>query len=162
MQTVPERTIDQVVEALEAETLSIETLVSDLSEQQPALTAYLFSDTFQILTEPERELLLYLALIVWRSIEEVAPNRPLVEPEDIEEFEENNWTVMGESQAKRFRERLDPFFADTKQEDLLAFVEDALTVDEQEELDTAELSLTKEGREPLFIGLKTLIDCLTA
>ena len=54
--------------------------------------------------------------------------------------------------AKKFRERLDVFFQDYFQEDLLAFVEDSLSEEEEE-------MVTKIGREPMFVALKTIIDC---
>ena len=60
--------------------------------------------------------------------------------EEIEEIEEQNWTLLNETKAKGFREKLDAFFEDYPQEDLLAFVEDALVEDEDD-------FLTKEGKE---------------
>jgi len=68
--------------------------------------------------------------------------------------EETNWGKMQEVSAKKFRERLDVFFSSTSQEDLLAFIEDAL-------LDEEEGILSKEGREPIFIILKSIIDALS-
>jgi len=55
--------------------------------------------------------------------------------------------------GKKFRERLDEFFEETKQEDLLAFIEDAL-------LDDEESPVSKEGREPMFVTLKAVIDTI--
>ena len=57
--------------------------------------------------------------------------------------------------AKRFRDRMDIFFENYSQEDLLAFVEDNLVEDEDS-------LVTKEGREPMFVALKSVIDILTA
>jgi hypothetical protein len=53
--------------------------------------------------------------------------------------------------SKPFQHKADVFFKDYPQEDLLAFVEDALADDEDSEV-------TKEGREPMFVALKTIID----
>ena len=45
----------------------------------------------------------------------------------------------------------------TEQEDLLAFAEDAVL----EEEDDPEALVTKEGREPIFVALKTMVDVLS-
>ena len=49
---------------------------------------------------------------------------------------------------------MDVFFEDYAQEDMLAFVEDNLVEDEDS-------TITKEGREPIFVALKSVIDVLT-
>ncbi len=138
-----------------------EVLVVSFAEAQPVLAGWLVSDSFDILTEAEREYLLYLALIVWKAALEAQEVLPRVDEARISELEEHNWTILNSTQGKTFRDRLTPFFEAYPQEDLLAFVEDALAIDEfseQEEL--PEQVVTREGREPLFIGLKTMIDAL--
>ncbi|MFK8104727.1 MAG: hypothetical protein AB8G15_19570, partial [Saprospiraceae bacterium] len=75
----------------------------------------------------------------------------------LEEKEEDNWEKLENVPAGSFRDRLDVFFKDYPQEDLLAFAEDAL-VEEEEDSD---INLTKEGKELMFVALKTIIDCLT-
>ena len=57
--------------------------------------------------------------------------------------------------SRKFNEKIDPFFKDYPQEDLLAFVEDSLVQDEDSEI-------TNEGRDYIFIALKTIIDSLNA
>jgi hypothetical protein len=75
-----------------------------------------------------------------------------IDSDELSVAEEKNWELLESITAKRFRDRLDVFFKDNKQTDLLAFVEDML-LDEEDEL------LTKEGREPMFVILKSIIDC---
>ncbi|MBK8490068.1 MAG: hypothetical protein IPL49_03955 [Saprospirales bacterium] len=82
-----------------------------------------------------------------------------IDQDELDEQEEVNWEILNEASSPRFQDRLDPFFDQTDQEDLLAFIEDSLVLDDSEE---DEWKLTKEGREPIFIGLKTMVDCLTA
>ena len=75
---------------------------------------------------------------------------------DIDVFqkhEEENWQLFESVKSKDFRKKLDPFFEITKEEDLLAFLEDILTMD-----DESELSLI--GRDPIFIISKSYMDCL--
>lgn len=79
-----------------------------------------------------------------------------VEVEIFEDAEEKNWELLeAGTSAQSFRERLDVFFEKTSQEDLLAFVEDALS-------DSEDGLTTKEGREVVFVFLKSVIDCLEA
>lgn len=79
----------------------------------------------------------------------------MVTEEKLGEAEEKNWELMNEVTAKRFRDRLDRFFEQYPQEDLLAFIEDALADDED-----GESIVSPESREPIFIALKSMIDGL--
>ena len=158
MQPVTEPIIDSVLDDFEAGKWTVEEVVQTWETRQPALLGYLLSEGFDILTDEEKPYLLYLASALWKAVNQVHAIDQPIQEKDLEEREEANWELLNEAQSTRFRDRLDPFFQDTDQEDLLAFVEDALVIDDGEE---DEWRLTKEGREPIFIGLKTLIDCLT-
>ena len=80
-----------------------------------------------------------------------------VSEQEIGEAEENNYEILEASTAKKFRDRLDLFFENTSQEDLLAFAEEAV-LESEEDPDSL---VSKEGREPIFIALKTIVDVLT-
>lgn len=160
MKFVPEKIIDAVVEELDG--LSddqYEVRMESFADAQPVLFAWLFSDQFdELLNDDEKGYLQYLSLIAWNSI--VKTNGGPVPPaseDEIGEAEEQNYEVLENSTGKTFRDRLNPFFDNTPQEDLLAFAEDAVTEDE----DDPESLVTKDGREPIFVALKTMIDVLT-
>ena len=59
--------------------------------------------------------------------------------------------------GKSLSEKLDVFFDEYEQEELLALAEEAILEDE----DDPEGIVTKEGRELIFVALKTVIDVLT-
>jgi hypothetical protein len=159
MKFVSEEIIDKVVEELEDfSDEQYEQAMEAFSEQQPVLFAWLFSEQFELLNEDEKGYLQYLSLIAWTSIVRVNGPVEAASEEQIGEAEERNYEVLDGSTAKKFRDRLDPFFENTDQEDLLAFAEDAVT----EEEDNPESLVTKDGREPVFVALKTLVDVLTA
>ncbi len=160
MQFIPELIIDEVAQNIGTLNGQVDVLLKELKTHQPAILAYLTSESFLVLTESEKDYMLYLALVIWKSIERLEPSQTKITQKQIAENEEDNWERLNESVSKQFRDRLDVFFKDTTQEDLLAFVEDSLTLAEEDEKDP-ELPLTKEGREPIFIALKTVIDCLT-
>ncbi len=157
MKFVSEKIIDAVIEELEdLPDGQYEQRMESFAEAQPMLFAWLFSDNFELLTEDEKGYLQYLALIAWLSITKVnGPGEPVSE-EQIGEAEEKNYEVLEASTAKTFRDRLNPFFENTPQEDLLAFAEDAVLEEEND----PEALVSKEGREPIFVALKTLVDVL--
>jgi len=135
----------------------LEGVVEKLETEQPILLAYLFSENAKLLTQDEQEYLIYLLSVVWESIRLSGEEVPSATTEDqIGKLEEQNWEVFENAGKKGFREKLDPFFEGYTQEDLLAFVEDALTRDDTTENDI----ITKTGREPMFIIMKTVIDVL--
>ena len=128
-------------------------LVEEFQASQPELMAFLVSDDTSFLTVHERDYLLYLGLVIWEAVRQKNPKIALVKAEQIGKAEDTNWQKLEAVKARTFRERMDVFFVDYPQEDLLAFVEDVLTPDE-------ESPITKEGREALFVALKTLIDVI--
>lgn len=158
MKFVPESVIDTIVEALENTPEDAEDILLALNERQPALAPFVLSNNEGSFDEGEEDFLLYLLLVIWKSHEQVNGRQPPIAPEALEAAEENNWELLEQlpPTAKKFRERLDVLFAASAQEDLLAFVEDALLGDE----DGDDLPITREGREPIFIIMKTVVDCL--
>lgn len=157
MPKVNEAVIDTVLQEVDDHLELYDQSLEQLQQEQPMLAAYLFSESFEPLTEAEQDFFLYLAIVIWRSISKVYPNQEPITEEKIGEAEEKNWEILSEQKEASFQKRIDAFFEDPDQEDLLALIEDALVV-EQDEME--ELGLTKEGREPIFIGLKTMVDCL--
>ena len=158
MKFVPEDLIDTVIEDLEKYSdTQYEKHMEAFSEAQPVIFAWLFGEQFDLLTEDEKGYLQYLSLIAWSANERL--NGPIgpVSEEQIGNAEEKNYEILELSHAKNFRDRLNPFFEDTPQEDLLAFAEEAVL---EEEADPEAL-VTTAGREPIFLALKTLIDVLT-
>ena len=154
--TVPfitEEIIDCITETLNNEENSYDEAIGDMQAKQPILFSYLLSESFKLLIKEESKYLLYLALVIWKAVDTKVTEMPLLDSAKIEEIEERNWTLFNETNARRFKEKLDAFFDKYPQEDLLAFVEDALVDDEDS-------FVTKEGKELLFIGLRTTIDAL--
>jgi len=146
--------IDEVTEELSASEKALEHTMNLMNEQQPVLLGYLFSESFDAFKENEREYLLFLSSVIWKSVFRVWGSQDPISSEEIEAAEEKNWVLLQQATGTEFRERLNIFFEDeTEKEDLLAFAEDAL-------LDDDDSPVSPEGREPLFVSLKTIIDCL--
>ena len=150
MAFVDENIIDEVIDQLELEEGAYELAVREMEEAQPVLSAYFWSENFELFTADERAYLQYLALIIWKAYITVNGSSVKISEEQISEAEEQNWARLEEVKSPVFRERAGIYF----QEDLLAFAEDALLDDDEDAI------VTKEGREPLFVTLKTVIDLL--
>jgi len=150
MSFISEDTINAIVESNE---LSTEEQIAFFNHRQPMLLAYLTGTQFDLLNEREKDYFLYLAWILHQAIAQKNERIQVVDEEQIGSAEEQNWEMMEKTTKGDFRKRLDPFFEKTKQEDLLAFIEDGL-IDEEEDF------ITPVGRELMFVGLKTVVDVL--
>jgi len=158
MKFVSEDIIDAVIEELETYSdEQYEQKMEAFAEAQPVLFAWLFSEHFDLLHEDEKGYLQYLALITWNAAVKVNGPLEAVSEDQIGEAEEKNYEMLELSAGKKFRDRLDPFFENSDQEDLIAFAEEAVLEDEED----PESLVTKEGREPIFIALKTMVDVLS-
>jgi hypothetical protein len=148
---VSEEHIDQVLEELGEDPVRQQEALDSLRTAQPVVLSYLFTENFSAFLKQEKEYLLYLLLVIWESVNKSGATLSTVDEEMLSQAEEANWDLLQQVDSKRFRDRLDVFFKETKQEDLLAFVEDSL-------LDEEDGFVSKEGREPMFVILKSIID----
>ena len=151
---ISEATIERILDRLEASPDTYEAEVADLADRQPELMDYLTNEDVEAFTEAERDLLLFAALVIFQSVEAERPDRPLVDGEAIAKAEERNYEVLAQTKAPTFRDRLTPFFEQTGQEELLAFVEDLTLADGDDQVST-------EAREPFFVTLKSVVDVLS-
>ena len=155
MKFIDENIIENVIAEIGQDEAAFQSVLKQMEVQQPAVLGYVLSDDTQAFTEEEKEWLLFATLVVFKSVfTERQDSKPVTEQEVIL-AEEKNWELIQSSNSRIFRDRITVFFDGTDQEDLLAFVEDSLVDDADEP------SVTKEGREPLFIMLKTVIDVFT-
>lgn len=154
MAFIPETTINRVIERSEVSDFSLESEIEQMASEQPMLLAYLTHDQFDALTQAEQSLLLYLSWVIYKSVTSIALPQVEITEELLGGAEEANWELYLTHSSRDFRSQLDPFFEDASQEDLLAFIEDSLTDDDDE-------TITEEGRGLLFVGLKTVMDAMT-
>ncbi len=152
MTLIKENIIDKVSFELDANEGNYNQVVKAMEKDAPFLLAYPFSEGFELLTDEERQYLLYLIMVIWKSVHTATGRFPTMAPEDISKAEEQNWEKLNQSKERRFHDRITPLFEDYPQEDLLAFAEDALAYDEEDNF------ITSEGREYMFVALKSVID----
>ena len=156
MEIITEEIIDNVTQNIGEEETDFIDALNVLEAEQPILLPYLFSESFDALYQEEREYILFLAVVIYHSYKAKHPKISALTEETLGASEEINWEIMNSVSAKRFRDRLDVFFENYQQEDLLAFIEDALADDED-----GQSIVSPESREPIFIALKSMIDGLS-
>ena len=153
MKFISEEIIDRIAEEIGGSEEAFKEITVELSMEQPNIAAYIFSDNFDLFTDAEKQYFLFLVLVIFKSIKIGVGEIPRASADVLGKFEEKNWQLINEVTSKQFRDRLTVFFENSSQEDLLAFIEDSL-LEEEEDL------VTKVGREPMFIALKSIIDSL--
>lgn len=152
MKFVPENIIEQQISIFEKEDVFIEHITIMFSEQ-PTLYNYLQDDNLSLLTKNESDLLTYLLCIIYFSARKVNGTFSPVKAKILEQNEESNWEILNGKANQNFSRKLDQFFINYPQEDLLALVEDSVTPDEDSEISAV-------GAEIIFISCKSWIDCL--
>jgi len=153
MKFISEEIINPVIDEISDQEEIYEQRMLEFSEAQPFLLAFLLSEGFNVLEEHEKSMLLYLCMIVYYSVQAEEPELDVVELEEIQSIDEANWTTVDSKKFKTMKEIADHFFDGYEQEDLLAFVEDALVEDEEYEISAI-------GRNVIFVSLKSFIDVL--
>ncbi len=151
MKFISEDIINPVIDRLSDADDVYEVHMLEFSEEQPFLLSFLLSEGFNVLSDEEKSLLFYLSMIIYFSIKSEYPDCGTVELGTIEKVDEENWTKVDENKFKTMKEIADHFFSGYNQEDLLAFVEDALMEDEEYEISNI-------GRNVIFVSMKSFID----
>lgn len=139
---ITESDIDSFIVSMEAQT-------SGQDDDYPTeLEDYLEAEIFPNLTKEEAEVLHFCLTVIYGTIKSAKSGKKF----DLDEYmdaEEANWAFRDKN--KSFISSLDKYFDDYPEEDLLAFVEDMIVDDEDQELSIA-------GQEIIFISAKSLID----
>ncbi len=120
MNIVSENKLDQIVERFDDSEAAYEQAIMEFEQAQPILLSYLFSEDFEAFTPDEKEFMLMLSTIIFTAVQEESGEITQVDEKSIADAEEANWAKLEGLTTNRFNERLDVFFQDYEQEDLLA------------------------------------------
>ena len=150
---ISESVIEEVIKHYENDEKAYVEALAGIMETQPALLAFIGQESIDILLEEEKDILWYIVMIIYSAIEKSEYTISQLSDTLLSENEEKNWTLFQEQPKGTFRERVTVFFDGYNQEDLLAFVEDSLEMDDAS-------PITSVGREVIFITAKSIIDTL--
>ncbi|MBK8702012.1 MAG: hypothetical protein IPN29_21555 [Saprospiraceae bacterium] len=153
MQIITEDHIEAVIDTYYESEKKFYSDREKLIADQSAFSALLTDEGYELLSDDEYELLWFMATVIHTAAVTVQGDIAACEQELMEEMEENNWLKMEDTSGSNFHDRLNVFFEEYAQEDLLAFVEDSLESDE-------DIQVSPAGRELIFVACKTLIDAL--
>lgn len=152
MVTIPESIINDIIDQYQDEVKYL-TDLKHLASEQPDLIAFIDQENYSLLTNDEIALLEYLTLVIYFSSMKMIEKTIQIQGKSLEVAEEDNWNTFNEITAKSFFNKLDSFFKDYPQEDLLALVEDSIQQDEDN-------IVTPVGREIIFVACKSIIDTI--
>jgi len=150
--------IESIFDKLSVNEQQQEKLLVQFAEKQPHVAAWCLGETFDILTEEEQDYMFFLGMVIFNAVAEFRSIPDEIDGDELREAEELNWQILEDSNKGSFSDRITVFFEDTEEEDLLAFIEDALVVEDDE----PDGIVTKIGREPMFVALKTMADLFMA
>ncbi|HMQ47078.1 MAG TPA: hypothetical protein PKA00_06395 [Saprospiraceae bacterium] len=154
---ITEKNIEAAADKFDRSEKAFEQAALSFEQKQPVLHAYLLSEHFDLFTEEEKDYAHYLLMVAWQAILDAGLQAAQVDEGRLANAEEHNWALFQQGPDAPFRRKLDIFYEKTKEEDLLAFLEDAFT---EEVEDDDELPFTREGRDALFITVKSMVDSL--
>lgn len=126
------------------------TVQNKIVASQPAVSAMFTDDELELLTDEEFDLLWFVVVTIYYCLDKKI-KIPEVSPESLSEAEEKNWEILDKTTGQPWRKRLDPFYTDYPQEDLLSFIEDSFESDE-------DLEISGPAKEVLFVSAKSILD----
>ncbi|MDQ7053987.1 MAG: hypothetical protein Q9P14_14275 [candidate division KSB1 bacterium] len=136
-------------------------MVEDLSDHQPLLVNYLIHTGKDFLTAEEQEFFMFLGLSIYLAFEKAGAVIPEIQREAIEAAEQRNASMvkyLSEEPESDILNTVLNIWKGYNQRGLLRFLIETIVDDEENN----EMFEDDEHRAFVFIGLKTLIDCLDA
>lgn len=163
MKYINDELLDSIIEELDTTEEDFDKMMEDFDKKQPVIVSYINSESASVLTEEENDYLQYLALTMYRTVAYSAKVAlPQITEKALDDAEEQNWQLWEAAKGADFNEKLDSFFEDHPQEDLLAFIEDAISEEDPDDPEDDVDFITVEGRIPMFIILKSIVDAMHA
>ena len=132
-------------------------LIQHMTEEQPVVLAYLLAVDDDILNDDERQLLLYLGVVVWQIMSQGARPLPKVTEEILDAAETRNVKMaeylQGETE-EGFLEATKTAIGNYSQPEVLKYVVEAIMEEPEEGC-----VIRDDNRGIMFLDLKTVIDC---
>ncbi|MBT8233677.1 MAG: hypothetical protein HKO66_09295 [Saprospiraceae bacterium] len=145
---ITEETIDKCVAQINNYN---DDIVDPFIEEQSEMISYTKSEIAPNLLDDELRTFLFCLSVIYNSVKSQSNEEIEFDIEAFHEYDEKNWSTRDKSTS--FSSSKDVLFEDYPQEDLLAFVEDLINDDEEN-------NITEVGREIIFLNAKSYIDTL--
>ncbi len=133
-------------------------LVHSMSEEQPAVLAYLLASGMDNFNEDEREILLYVGIVIWQIMRAGGCLEPVSE-ETLEAVEARNLAMLQYLESEcdgDFDRAVQLIFENYNQIEVLKYAIEAVLEHEPDE----EPLVREENRGLMVYFLKNVIDCL--
>lgn len=134
-------------------------LVARMEKEQPVVMAYLMAVDHDLFNQEERELLLYLGMVVWQIMSQGSTPLPRVTEKALDRAEKSNMktieSLMDASEAD-FTETARTMIENYSQPEVLRYVVEALVEAVEDE------EVRDENMGIMMLDLKTVIDCFHA
>lgn len=145
---ISEQTIEKQIEkVINYNEVDIDPFVTNQQE----FLSYIKSEIAPSLIEEELKLFLFCISVIYNSVTFESEDSIEFDMEEFENYDEKNWGTR--DKTIKFEKSKDMLFDGYKEEDLLAFVEDLISDDEEN-------VLTDVGKEIIFLNAKSYIDTL--
>lgn len=139
---------------------AIPALVHELGHKQPFLLTYLMATGHDILSEQEREALLFMGVMIWQILNGMYNDIAVISGNDLDSHENKNMQMIeylaGESESD-FLDTVEKIMSKYHQPGLLRFIISKL----DQEPDRG-IELSDDNMGMIVIYLKTVIDCFDA
>lgn len=152
---ITESQIENLFDQFQENTSRQEMLYEEFFKEQPHCCLWILEGHQEVLTENEQDLLYFLSLFIWQCFSKFRNKVPEIQAEEIAEAEEVTWSLIEGHEKKSWAEKLNLLFEHCPEPELLAFVEDALVEDPEDQ----DLVVTAIGKEPVLVALFSLIYC---
>jgi hypothetical protein len=132
-------------------------LIKRMGKEQPVVLAYLLAVDHDLLNDDERQLLLYLGVVVWQIMSQGSQPLPMITEDRLDTAEAKNIKMaeylQGETE-EGFLDAARTIINNYGQPEVLRYVVEAIMEEPEEGC-----AIRDENRGILFLDLKTVIDC---
>lgn len=136
----------------------VPTLVNNLGKKQPYILTYLMATGNDILSQPEREALLFMGVMIWYIVGHIVPEVPEISGDTLDDCENKNLEMLeylaGEPESE-FMDTVERIMAKYHQAEFLRYIIDRLLEEPEKGIEISE-----DNMGMMVIYLKTIIDCL--
>lgn len=133
-------------------------MINHLGKDQPFVLTYLMSSGDTILNQNERNLLIFMGVMLWYLIEDDISGIPVISEELIDQFQKQNYKMLeylADEPESDFVNTVQVIMSKYHQPDLLRYIMDKLTNDLKDRIE-----FRYQNLGIIVIYLKTIIDCL--